>query len=44
MKKVGVSGRGGGSEDGCEPRIEVIVKMQNKSRGGRFWGGGGGGG
>ena len=28
---------------GCEPRIEVIVKMQKKSGRGWVWGGGGGG-
>ena len=28
---------------GCEPRIEVIVKMQKKSRGSGRAGGGGGG-
>ena len=25
---------GGGGQGGCEPRIEVIVKTQKKSRGG----------
>ena len=39
----------GGGQGGCEPRIEVIVKIQKKSgEGGRsggvcVWGGGGGG-
>ena len=29
----GWSGRGGGGQGGCEPRIEVIVKMQKQSWG-----------
>ena len=36
MQKGGFwSGRGGGL-GGCEPRIELIVKMQKKSGGGRL--------
>ena len=51
-KKVGERGGGGGPVEGeevggCEPRIEVIVKMQKQSRGsvggrvGGWWGSGG---
>ena len=41
----GVPSRGGGVQGGCEPRIEVIVKMPKKSGdGGGVWTGGGGGG
>ena len=29
----------GGGQGGCERRIEVIVKMQKKSRRGSEWGG-----
>ena len=32
-KKKSGSGRGGGVRGGCEPRIEVIVKMQKEGRG-----------
>ena len=32
---------GGGSQGGCEQRLEVFVKIQKKNF---FWGGGGGGG
>ena len=40
-KKLGVGeGSGLGGQGGCERRIEVFVKIQNKN----FWGGGGGGG
>ena len=40
---------GGGSQGGCEQRIEVFVKMKKKCWGGEGWvglgvGGGGGGG
>ena len=46
----GVPGRGGGwsgsgSQDGCERRIEVFLKIQKKKLGGGSgWGGGGGSG
>ena len=42
----GVRLGGGGGQGGCEPRIEVFVKIQNKIffRGGGSGGGGGGGG
>ena len=37
---------GGGSQGGCEQRIEVFVKIQKKNKKNNFffWGGGGGGG
>ena len=35
---------GGGSQGGCEQRIEVFVKIQKKKIGGGDQGGGGGGG
>ena len=28
---MGGSGSGGGGQDGCEPRIEVFVKIQKKN-------------
>ena len=39
----GVSGWGGGGQDGCERRIEVFVKIKKKKLGGG-WGVRGGGG
>ena len=45
-EKSGGGGGGGGGRwlgDGCEPRIEVIVKMQKKkNKSGWRWGGRGG--
>ena len=38
FRVVGGGGSGWGSQDGCERRIEVFVKIQKK------WGGGGGSG
>ena len=38
----GPGGGGGGVQGGCEPRIEVIVKMQLKKH--QRWGSGRGGG
>ena len=39
---VAGGGGGGGGQGGCEQRIKVFVKIQNKNI--FFWGGGGGGG
>ena len=44
-KNGGGSGRGGGSQGGCEQRFEVFVKMKKKwERGVEGWGLGRGGG
>ena len=37
-----MGGVGLGGQSGCEPRIEVFVKIQKKKFGGRGRGGGGG--
>ena len=39
--RSGVGGRGGGSQGGCEQRIEVFVKIKKKNWLGRVGGGGG---
>ena len=42
IRFVGLGGRGGGGQDGCEGRIEVFVKIQKKYLFiFFFWGGGG---
>ena len=41
-RALGGGGRVGGSQGGCEQRIEVFVKIKKKNF--FFWGGGGGGG